>query len=164
MNDKEPTFDPELDLVLERFVDVPAELVWRAWTEPELIKQWFSPRPWTTTEAEVDLWPGGKFRTVMRGPESGQESQDGTGCILEVIPNRLLTWTTALGPDFRPQADTSGLVFTASIIITPNGSGTDYKAIVRHRDADARRAHSEMGFAEGWGAALEQLVELTKQL
>ena len=42
--------DPELDLVLERVVDVPKDLVWKAWTVPEHVKQWFTPAPWKTVE------------------------------------------------------------------------------------------------------------------
>ena len=62
----------KLDLVLERVVDVPRELVWAAWTQPEHLKKWFTPAPWTTVDCEIDLRPGGIFRTKMRGPE-GQE-------------------------------------------------------------------------------------------
>ena len=51
----EHTPDPSLDLLLERVVDVPVELVWKAWTTPDLIKQWFAPRPWTTPECKIDL-------------------------------------------------------------------------------------------------------------
>ena len=60
--------DPNLDLVLERTVDVPPQLVWRAWTEPALVTQWFTPAPWTTVDCEIDLRTGGLFRTVMRSP------------------------------------------------------------------------------------------------
>ena len=47
-------------------MDVPRELVWLAWTTPEHVKQWFTPAPWTTVDCEIDLRPGGIFRTVMR--------------------------------------------------------------------------------------------------
>ena len=92
--------DARLDLVLERIVDVPTELVWIAWTTPEHIKRWFTPAPWTTVDCEIDLRPGGIFRTVMRSPE-GQEFPN-VGCYLEVIENKKLVWTNALGPGYRP--------------------------------------------------------------
>ena len=44
--------DPKLDLVLEREIDVPVELVWKAWTTPEHLREWFVPKPWTITECE----------------------------------------------------------------------------------------------------------------
>ncbi len=72
-------FDPTLDLELRREVDVPPHLVWRAWTEPELLMKWFTPAPWRTTACELDLRPGGKFRTVMEGPNG--EKNDSTGCV-----------------------------------------------------------------------------------
>ena len=57
------TIDPKLDLVLERVVDVPVHLVWKAWTEPEHLKPWFCPKPWYVSECEIDLRPGGMLRT-----------------------------------------------------------------------------------------------------
>jgi uncharacterized protein YndB with AHSA1/START domain len=51
-------FNPQTDLVLERVIDVPRELVWAAWTQPEHLKKWFAPAPWSLLECEVDLRPG----------------------------------------------------------------------------------------------------------
>ena len=153
--------NPDLDLVLERFIDVPTELVWRAWTEPELLKQGFTPRPWTTVHVEIDLRPGGAFTTVMRSPEGEGTGGDGTGCILEVVPNRKLVWTSALGPGFRPQSGgEDDLPFTAIISMEPQGTGTKYTAIAKHRDGAGKDTHEQMGFHDGWGAALDQLVEV----
>ncbi len=157
--------NPSLDRVMERIVDVPPDLVWLAWTSPEHLTQWFCPRPWTTPECDIDLWPGGKFRTVMRGPE-GQE-HDSTGCDLEVIAPSRLVWTGALEPGFRPAStpDTSGVgPFTAIITIEPHGTGTKYTATAMHKDPEACQAHAKMGFHEGWGAAFAPLVEMAREL
>ena len=59
--------DPDLDLVLERVIDVPADLVWKVWTTPEHLVHWFVPKPWTVTACEMDLRPGGVFRPVAGG-------------------------------------------------------------------------------------------------
>jgi uncharacterized protein YndB with AHSA1/START domain len=149
--------DPALDLVFEREVDVPPELVWKAWTTPELMKQWFAPKPYETVDCEVDLRPGGIFRTVMRSPE-GENIDESAGCILEAVEHRRLVWTAALGPGFRPQA--SDFPFTAIITFEPAGTGTRYRAVAVHGTKELKDQHEKMGFQEGWGAALDQLVEL----
>lgn len=154
-----PTPDPVLDLVLQRDLPVPPEAVWRAWTEPDLLVQWFTPKPWRTVAAEIDPRPGGIFRTEMAGPD-GESGGGGTGCILEVVPERRLVWTGALLPEFRPSPVDDDLVFTAVIEMQPIAGGTRYTATVRHATAQARDTHAEMGFEAGWGAALDQLVEL----
>jgi len=150
-------FDPKLDLQMERFVDVPPELVWAAWTKPEHLVHWFCPKPWQTTEAEIDLRPGGLFRTVMRGPD-GQEMNN-RGCYLDILENRRLVWTGCMIEGFRPQPAPLPMAFTAMLLLEPHGTGgTRYRAIVAHADAEGRRMHAEMGFEHGWALALEQLV------
>ena len=151
--------DPELDLVLERVVDVPPELVWEAWTEPDHLLEWFVPKPWSLAECQVDLRPGGEFRTVMKSPEGSLHP--GTGCYLEVVPSKRLVWTAALLPGFRPAPDPD-LSFTAIITMEPEGSGTRYTAVAVHKDPKGRERHEKMGFHDGWGKALDQLVELMR--
>ncbi|KAA0235862.1 MAG: hypothetical protein JJLCMIEE_02065 [Acidimicrobiales bacterium] len=153
--------DPALDLVLERDIDVPPELVWRCWTEPQHLMQWFTPKPYETVDAEMDVRPGGIFRVVMRSPE-GEDMDQGAGCYLEVVTNRRLVWTGALGPGFRP---TDGdFPFTAIITMEPSASGTRYRAVAVHGSPELKARHEEMGFHDGWGAALDQLIELAKTL
>lgn len=158
--------DPELDLVLERYVDVPPALVWRAWTEPELLVQWFTPKPWGTASCQLDVRPGGIFQVVMRSPE-GEEIDQGAGCYLEVVPGRKLVWTSALEPGFRPNRgdpDPGVGFFTAVILMEPKGNGTAYTAIAIHRQPEHAKKHEEMGFHAGWGAAAQQMEELLKGL
>ena len=85
----EIAFDPERDLFLARDVAASPEALWRGWTEPDLLKQWFCPKPWRVTDAEIDLRPGGIFRAAMAGP-NGEVVDEGGGCWLEVVPNRKL--------------------------------------------------------------------------
>ena len=156
--------NPELDLSFERVVDVKPELVWKAWTTPDYLVKWFTPAPWKTVHAEVDLKPGGKFHTVMESPEGKQFPN--TGCYLEIVPNRKLVWTGALQPGYRPTDVTPDMpfVFTAIVAMEPHGSGTRYTATVMHSNADGRAKHAAMGFEQGWGKALDQLVALVKSL
>ncbi len=158
--------DPRLDLAFERSVDIAPQQIWKAWTQPQHLMPWFCPAPWKVVECEIDLRPGGLFRTVMQSPE-GQNFPN-LGCYLEVIPHERLTWTNALLPGFRPAPpaneaqDTLNFHFTATIALAPHGPGPDtgtrYSAIVRHGDEAACQKHASMGFREGWGIALDQLV------
>ncbi len=162
------TTNSKHDLILERVVDVPRELVWAAWTKPEHIQKWFTPAPWTTVDCEIDLRPGGIFRTVMRSPE-GQEFS-GAGCYLEIVPNERLVWTSALGPGYRPaiRASETGscdeLYFTGIITLEARGTQTKYTAMAIHGDEATAKKHEEMGFYQGWGKALDQLVAMAKML
>ena len=157
--------DPKLDLVLERVVDLPPELVWKAWTTPEHLKAWFAPKPWSTPDCTIDLRPGGMFRTVMRSP--GGEDFDSTGCFLEVVPQEMLIWTSALGPGYRPLVMDldRDLPFTGIILLEPAGeNGTKYTAIAVHGERGLRERHDAMGFHDGWSTALNQLVEHMKRV
>jgi uncharacterized protein YndB with AHSA1/START domain len=159
----------ELDLVLERIIDVPRELVWKAWTTPELLMPWFCPLPWKTVECEIDLRVGGRFYTVMQSPE-GQKFPN-TGCYLELVKNEKLTWTNVLELGFRPVKppeaspghECAEFLMTATIMLAPHANGTKYTALVQHQNVAARIAHEKMGFEEGWGACLDQLVAFIKK-
>ncbi len=157
--------DPDLDLILDREVPAPVSHLWHGWTDPTTLMKWFCPLPYLTVECDIDLRPGGAFRTVMQSPEG--EKFDNTGCYLEVVPESRLVWTSALGPGFRPQpveAPTAdgppAFHFTCELTFTTTATGARYYARGIHGSAEDRNAHAAMGFTEGWGAALDQLVGL----
>lgn len=151
---------PGHSLSFERIVEASPESLFRGWTEPDLLVQWFTPAPWRTTHAEVDLRPGGVFRTVMQSPD-GTEVDEGAGCVLEVVPNRRFVWTSAFGPGYVPNDfSNGGFPMTVVLEFQPDGSGTRYVATAHHATAADRDAHEGMGFHEGWSAALDQLVAL----
>jgi uncharacterized protein YndB with AHSA1/START domain len=151
-------FNPETDLKLERILDVPPHLVFKAWTTPEHLKNWFVPKPWTIAECTIDLRPGGGFLTTMRSPE-GQEFPN-SGCYLEIVPDQKLVFTDTLLPGFRPSPNP---FFTAVLLLEPHGEGgCKYTAYAIHKDSEGRDKHAEMGFHEGWGTVVVQMVEAIK--
>ena len=101
--------------------------MWRAWTEPEHLKRWFTPAPWTTVDCTIDLRPGGIFSTTMRSPE-GEVQEPSVGCYLEVVERRLV-FTDALEPSCRPTAKP----FMTAIVLL------DAERDALHRDRHARR-------------------------
>lgn len=160
-----PETDPKLDLKLERVVDVPPSLVWICWTRPEHLVHWFTPKPWQTVNCRIDLRPGGEFYTEMKGPDG--EFHANAGCYLETVENQKLTWTNALAPGFRPVAKAEGcgdFFFTAHLFMVAEGAGTRYTAIAQHTSEADAKVHSDMGFEDGWGAVLTQLVEYAKTI
>lgn len=158
----------DTDLVLERTLDAPLELVWKAYTEPEHMKLWWAPRPYQTPEVDIDWRPGGIFHFVMTGPDDFRE--DSAGCVLEYVPNERVAWTSALGPGFRPndlsQKDgCEAFAFTAVITFADAGHGrTAYKAVALHKNRADRDTHETMGFQEGWGTCAAQLEEVARSL
>ncbi|MGV8985315.1 MAG: SRPBCC family protein [Cypionkella sp.] len=157
--------NPELDLELVRIFAVPPALVWRCWTEPALICQWFCPKPWSVSQAVVDLRAGGRFFTMMRGPDG--ETVPNEGSFLEVVTGQKLVFTDLFAADFAPIAEVQSgaqLGFSAIVTFDPEGAGTRYRAVVRHRTPADAEKHKAMGFHDGWGAAATQLEELAKTL
>ena len=153
----------ETDLVLERVVDVPPELVFKAWTTPKHLMPWFCPKPYRTVECEIDLRPGGIFFAQMVDPQ-GNKLPTAPGCYLEVVPNRKIVWTSALGPGYVPvDASLAPWFFTASLSFEPHGNGgCKYTAVAMHANKEHAASHENMGFSQGWGKVLEQLVEYVK--
>ena len=158
----------ETDLVLERTLDAPVELVWKAYTDPEHLRQWFAPKPYEISEIEMDLRPGGIFRIRMVGPDGFDTGHGTPGCVLEVVEAKKLTWTSALGPGFRPNEAGEGcesFPMTAVITFADAGGGkTAYKAVALHKNLADKETHEKMGFHDGWGTTARQLEELAKAL
>ena len=148
------------ELVLERTLAASPAQLFRAWTEPALLMQWFAPLPWTTPSAELDVRPGGSSLVVMRGPDGAEFPN--RGVYLEVVRNRKLVFTDAYVSAWQP----SGKPFmTATITFDDLGNGsTRYTARVAHWSREDLQAHEKMGFHEGWGQCTDQLAALAKTL
>ena len=151
--------DPR-DLTLTRDIAATPAQLFRCWTEPALIRQWFCPPPWAVSHAEMDVRPGGASLVVMRGPD-GQEMPN-PGVYLEVVPNRRLVATDAY---IRAWVPSEKPFLTLILTFDDLGDGrTRYTAVARHWTAADRDAHDAMGFHAGWGIATDQLAALAATL
>ena len=153
-----PASDSSRELVLTRIIQAPPHKVYEGWTNPELMKQWFAPKPWSTPVVEVDLRPGGSNLIVMRGPDGAEFPN--RGIYLEVVPNRKLVFTDAYTSAWVPSEKP---FMTGILTFEDAGNGTTkYTARVVHWSAADREAHEKMGFHQGWGQCADQLEALLR--
>lgn len=151
--------DPDTDLSFTRSIAAPPELLFECWTTPEHIRHFFVPKPHKVTACEIDLRAGGRFNTTFE--VEGAEMQN-NGVWLEVVPNRRLVFTDAYSEGWKPAPDP---FMTAIVEFEDDGKGgTTYTATARHRSAEAKKSHEDMGFYDGWGTVVTQLEDYAKTL
>lgn len=133
----------ERELVLTRIIDAPREKVYRAWTDPDLLKQWFAPLPWTVSAIETDVRPGGSSMIVMRSPE-GKEFPN-PGVYLEVVENERLVFTDAYTSAWEPSEKP---FMTGILTFEDEGGKTKYTARVLHWTVTDREEHEKWAFTK----------------
>jgi uncharacterized protein YndB with AHSA1/START domain len=147
------------ELVLTRLLDAPRRNLYRCWTETELLKQWFTPAPWSTPFAELDPRTGGSSYIVMADPDGNEYPN--RGVFLEVVENERIVMTDAFAKAWEP----SGKAFMVATITFADEDGkTRYTATVQHWSVEDRQQHEQMGFHQGWGLCAEQLEKLARSL
>lgn len=147
------------ELTLTRLIDAPREKLYRAWTDPTLLQQWFAPLPYTTPVAELDVRPGGSAFIVMRGPDG--KDLPNHGVYLEVVPNQRLVSTDAYTQAWEPSEKP---FMTLILTFEDEGGKTRYTARVHHWTAADCEAHEKMGFHQGWGICADQLTALVAKI
>lgn len=147
------------ELTITRLIDAPRDRLYRAWTEPELLKQWFAPRPYTTKEADLDVRTGGSNHIVMCDPDGNE--MPGSGVYLEVVENEKIVFTDAFTSAWIPSDKP---FFVGIITFEEEGGMTRYTARARHWTAQDCETHRQMGFEEGWGQCADQLAEVVSKL
>ena len=152
--------NPDLDLTIGRIIKAPLRTVWRAWTDPRRLEQWWVPKPSTCRVDRLDLTPGGAL--ITRFSEDGEDFVPHMdACFIAVDEFERIVFTNAIDSTWRP-ALPAPVSCTAAITFKEHGDGTDYQILVRHGDPEARALHEKLGFAEGWGSVTTQLAEFAE--
>ncbi|MEV0665869.1 SRPBCC domain-containing protein [Actinomadura luteofluorescens] len=154
--------NPDLDLGLERIIRAPRAAVWRAWTDPSQLEQWWVPAPSRCRVDHLDTRPGGAFVTRLSddGADFGPHMD---ACFLAVEEPHRIVFTNAIDSTWRP-AHPAPVAMTATITMDDHPDGTAYRLVVQHRDPEARARHSELGFADGWTTVAGQLAAFAERI
>lgn len=148
------------EMSFTRLIDAPADKLFRLWTDPARMSEWFCPKPWKVSDAKLDVRPGGASDITMQGPNG--EVMPNRGQYLEIVPNRRIVFTDAFTGDWQTK---DGAPFMVGIVeFAPEGGKTRYTCTVRHWSEETRRQHEEMGFPRGWEIAADQLEALAKAI
>lgn len=151
------------ELRVESLLNAPRTSVWRCWTDPRLLEQWFHPEGWTTEVQALELRPGGATRIVMGGPNG--EVSEGAGVVLEVQPERRFAFTNAYMPGWVPAEPPTDTPFRTMVIeLSDDGSGTRYVVRALHWSAEAKERHDAMGFRKGWKETAKRLELLARSI
>jgi uncharacterized protein YndB with AHSA1/START domain len=146
-------------VTITRVYDAPRELVWKAWTDPKHLTQWWGPKSFSNPICEVDARPGGAIWIVMRGPKGTDNDNDFpmSGTFHEVVePERLVFTAVAEDTDGNP-------LLTAHTTVTfEKAPGGKTKLTVHAEGKGIAPIAPQMlaGMEAGWTQSLEKLAEL----
>jgi uncharacterized protein YndB with AHSA1/START domain len=144
------------EVVIEREFDVPARLLFAAWSEPEHLRKWFGPVGWPVTLCEMDFRRGGRFRIAMTGP-SGEQNTPFGGTYLEIVPNRKIVYDNSFE---EPGAEK----MVVTVTFDEKGNRTKLTMRTVFASVAMRNEHVGGGFVEGVGSGLDQLADVVESM
>lgn len=147
------TTPSEREIVLSRVFDAPHNLVYDAFTKPELLKRWFGPRGWSLVVCDVDLKVGGGFRFVMRGPDGKDMGM--RGVYRELAPPDRSVHMESFD-DYPGEAQVTA-------IFVEKGGKTTMTATVLYPSKEVRDAVIQSGMEHGAAESYDKLAELLTQ-
>jgi len=147
------------EIVITRVFNAPRELVFKVWTQPKHIEQWWGPKGFTTRVDEMDLRPGGTSRYVMCGPDGTEYPVKGV--FREVVPPERIVSSDEFDEGFEQvmNADLPSGIIVVTTIFEDLGDKTRLILRIMHPTAEDRRKHEEMGVVAGWNSSFDCLEE-----
>jgi uncharacterized protein YndB with AHSA1/START domain len=151
------------EIVIVRAFDLPVQLVWQAWTEPQSLKKWWGPANFTCTFSEIDLRPGGKYLHCMRSALG--EKIWSTGTYNEIEPNKKLVFTDSFSDNkghMIPAADLDipgkwPMILLISLCFDQVGNGCNL--VITHEGIPSEIAEDCI---RGWNQSLDKLEAAMK--
>lgn len=163
------------ELTIERIFNAPKELVWNAWTDPELVKQWWGPEHFTAPSIKIDLRVGGQYIFAMHGPEGSGWDKDmySAGFFKEVVPNEKLVLTdyfsdaegNMIEVDKAGQDPNFPKEMTLTVLFEETADGKTKLTIKYPKPESAEQAEAmvKSGMKEGWTSSLEKMAKVVEK-
>jgi uncharacterized protein YndB with AHSA1/START domain len=145
------TYPADTQVLITRDFAAPADMVYRAWTTPELIKRWWNAKRGIVTSAEVDLRAGGQWRYAMTADGGFEVAFHGE--YLEIVPGKRIVSTEIY--EGAPDA-----VAVSTVTFTPTDGGTRLSILIEHTSQENRDLHVRSGMEDGLRDALDLLAEV----
>ena len=144
------TTPSDREIVLTRVFDAPRQMVFDAFSKPELLKRWFGPRGWSLVVCEVDLQVGGGFRFVMRGPDGKEMGM--RGVYREIVPPERSVHMESFD-DYPGESQVTA-------VFVEQGGRTTLTATVLCPSKEVRDAVLQSGMEHGAAESYDRLAEL----
>ena len=153
------TLPTDEQILITREFDAPRHLVWKAWTEPELVRRWWSGNRGETTVAEIDLRVGGKWRHVMVTEDGAEVGFHGE--YREIVPNERIVSTEIYEgmPEGMPEEEAVNTATFAEV-----DGRTTVTIRVEAPSKEVRDAIIDSGMEEGLQDAMDLLEEVAVSL
>lgn len=156
------------EFVIARTFDAPRELVWKVWTEPAHIRNWWGPRIFSCSRCEIDLKVGGAYLYAMRAEDGSEFPLKGR--FLEiVVPEKIVMtmdhsglpkeWHDLVNPDRPKEQLTPALDLVSTVTFEARGSQTEFTLRTLFDSAAMRDRFVQIGMREGWIESLEKFAE-----
>jgi uncharacterized protein YndB with AHSA1/START domain len=150
------TLPADDQILITREFDAPAHLVWRACTEPDLVRRWWSGKRGEMSVCEIDLRVGGEWRYAMTADSSGAEVAF-YGEYREIVPNEKIVSTEV----FEPFPDDGALT---TMTLTEHDGRTTLSTLVEHQTQQARDMHINSGMEGGMNESFDKLEQVAISL
>jgi uncharacterized protein YndB with AHSA1/START domain len=150
-------------IVITRVFNAPRDLVFKVWTMPEHIVQWWGPKGFTTKVSEMDFRPGGKWRFVMIGADGTE--YPAKGIFREIVPLERIVTSDEFDEGFEKVINADlpqGIVTTTEF--EDFGDKTRITLQIMHPTVRDRQKHEDMGVIGGWNSSFDCLEEYLAQV
>jgi uncharacterized protein YndB with AHSA1/START domain len=152
----------EQEFVVEREFTVSRALLFEVFTQPEHLKHWWAPQPYTIPTCTVDLRPGGIWHYSMRSPE-GQEHW-ARSVYREIVPSEKLVYISTFADEHANPIEGTPEHLTTILFTEEEAGKTKATARVQFTSAEALKVALDMGMQQGMSMTWDYLVEYVQEL